>query len=124
MRALRRLLPYFRPYRGLLLRGLACVVLAGALGSVNPTLLKRAIDGMRPGASLASAWRVAAMMLAVSLVAGVFRFAMRELLNSLSRQVEYDLRNDLLAHILTLDAPYFTRTRTGELMARLTNDLG
>lgn len=124
MRALRRLLPYFRPYRGSLYGGLACVVIAGALGSVNPTLLKRAIDGMQPGASLASAWRVALMMLGVSLVAGIFRFAMRELLNALSRKVEYDLRNDLFAHVLTLDAPYFNRTRTGELMARLTNDLG
>ena len=124
MRALRRLLPYFRPYRATLIGGLVCVVLSGALGSVNPTLLKRAIDGMRPGASLATAWRVAGMMLAVSLVAGVFRFAMRELLNALSRKVEYDLRNDLFAHILSLDAPYFNRTRTGELMARLTNDLG
>jgi len=124
MRALRRLLPYFRPYRGTLIGGLVCVVISGALGSVNPTLLKRAIDGMRPGASLDAAWRAAGMMLGVSLVAGVFRFAMRELLNALSRKVEYDLRNDLFAHILTLDAPYFNRTRTGELMARLTNDLG
>ncbi|MCC6930581.1 MAG: ABC transporter ATP-binding protein [Gemmatimonadaceae bacterium] len=124
MRALRRLLPYMRPYRATLLGGLACVVVSGALGSVNPTLLKRAIDGMRPGGSLATVWRVAGLMLAVSLVAGVFRFAMRELLNALSRRVEYDLRNALFEHILTLDAPYFNRTRTGELMARLTNDLG
>lgn len=124
MRALRRLIPYFRPYRGMLVGGLACVVVAGALGSVNPTLLRRAIDGMRPGASLSSAWRAAAMMLGVSIVAGFFRFAMRELLNALSRRVEYDLRNDLFQHVLTLDAAYFGTTRTGELMARLTNDLG
>lgn len=124
MRALRRLIPYLGPYRGLLVGGLACVVASGALGSLNPTLLRRAIDRMQPGASLASAWRVAALMVAVSLVGGVFRFGMRELLNALSRRVEYDLRNDLFRHLLTLDAAYFGRTRTGELMARLTNDLG
>jgi ATP-binding cassette subfamily B protein len=48
---------------------------------------------------------------------------MRELINGLSRRIEYDLRNDLFAHLLRLDAAYFGRTRTGDIMARLTNDL-
>jgi ATP-binding cassette subfamily B protein len=48
---------------------------------------------------------------------------MRELINGLSRRIEYDLRNELFAHLLTLDAGYFGRTRTGDIMARLTNDL-
>ncbi|MCC6773071.1 MAG: ABC transporter ATP-binding protein [Gemmatimonadaceae bacterium] len=112
-----------RPYRRLLAGGLACVVISGALGSINPMLLRRGIDSMQPGGSVSTAWRVAAMMLGVSLAGGVFRFGMRQLLNALSRRVEYDLRNDLLQHLLTLDAAYFGRTRTGELMARLTNDL-
>lgn len=86
-------------------------------------LLRSGIDSMRPGGSVATAWQVAAMMLGVSLAGGAFRFGMRQLLNALSRRVEYDLRNDLLRHVLTLDAAYFGRTRTGELMARLTNDL-
>jgi ATP-binding cassette subfamily B protein len=51
------------------------------------------------------------------------RYWMRELLNGLSRYIEYDLRQDLFAHIATLDPGYFARTRTGDLMARLTNDL-
>lgn len=123
MRALLRLIPYYRPYRGMLAWGLVCVVISGALGSINPTLLRHGIDGMRSGAPLAAAWRVAGMMLAISLVGGAFRFGMRQLLNALSRRIEYDLRNDLLQHLLTLDAEYFGRTRTGELMARLTNDL-
>jgi ATP-binding cassette subfamily B protein len=48
---------------------------------------------------------------------------MRELINGLSRRIEYDLRNDLFAHLMRLDANYFARTRTGDVMARLTNDL-
>jgi len=124
MHSLLRLIPYYRRYRGMLLGGLACVVVAGAMGSINPTLLRHAIDDMRPGASLASAWRVALLMLGVSVTGGVFRFGMRELLNAMSRRIENDLRNDLFRHVLTLDAGWFGRTRTGELMARLTNDLG
>ena len=62
-------------------------------------------------------------MVGLALVAGVLRYGMRELINGLSRRIEYDLRNDLFAHLLTLDAGYFGRTRTGDIMARLTNDL-
>jgi ATP-binding cassette subfamily B protein len=49
---------------------------------------------------------------------------MRELMNGVSRWIEYDLRNDLFGHLATLDAAYFAQTRTGDIMARLTNDLG
>ena len=62
-------------------------------------------------------------MIGVALVAGVLRYGMRELINGLSRRIEYDLRNDLFAHLMVLDAGYFGRMRTGDVMARLTNDL-
>ena len=62
-------------------------------------------------------------MVGLALVAGALRFGMRELINGLSRRIEYDLRNALFAHLMPLDAGYFGRTRTGDLMARLTNDL-
>ena len=62
-------------------------------------------------------------MVGLALVAGVLRFGMRELINGLSRRIEYDIRNDLFAHLMHLDARYFGRTRTGDIMARLTNDL-
>lgn len=123
MRSLLRLIPYFRPYPAYLWGGLFCVVAGAAIGSINPWLLQSAIDGLRASAPLSNVWRVAGLMLLASLLAGLFRYGMRELLNSLSRKIEYDLRNELFRHLLTLDAPYFGRTRTGELMARLTNDL-
>src|SRR5205814_570102 len=47
-----------------------------------------------------------------------------ELMNGVSRWMEYDLRNDLFTHLETLDPAYFAQTRTGDIMARLTNDLG
>jgi ATP-binding cassette subfamily B protein len=53
----------------------------------------------------------------------VFRWQMREALNGVSRRIENDLRDDLFAHLSTLDAAWYARTRTGEIMARLTNDL-
>lgn len=67
---------------------------------------------------------VAGAMVAVSIVGGAMRYGMRELLNGLSRRIEYDLRNDVFRRLTGLDAPFFARFRTGDIMARLTNDLG
>ncbi len=123
MRALRRLLPYFRPYRWQVFLGLACVIVSAAFASVTPWLLRSALDGIGSGAPARRIWTLAASMVALALVAGVLRYGMRDLINGLSRRIEYDLRNDLFVHLLKLDAAYFGRTRTGDIMARLTNDL-
>ncbi|MBW7933543.1 MAG: ABC transporter ATP-binding protein [Gemmatimonadaceae bacterium] len=120
---LRRLIPLARPYRAAMAWGVACVVLSSALYSLQPMFLRRAIDGLHAGAPPAQLWQVAALMVAVALVTGVFRWQMREQLNGVSRRIETDLRDQLLAHLTTLDAGWYSRTRTGDLMARLTNDL-
>ena len=124
MKALRALLPYFRPYRAQIAVGLLLVVASAAIASVIPWLLRRAIDAMRTGASPHAAWGTAAMMVVVAVVAGAMRYGMRELLNGVSRRIETDLRDALFGHLLSLDAGWFARTRTGDIMARLTNDLG
>ena len=123
MKALKRLIPYFRPYRAPLAFGLFLVVASSGLTSVVPWLLRSALDAMERGAPLARVWTLAAYMLALALVGGIARYGMRELMNGVSRRIEYDLRNDLFVHLESLDAGYFARTRTGEIMARLTNDL-
>ena len=121
---LRRLTPYFRPYRTQLVVGLTVVVLGAGITSVIPRILETAIDAIRAGGALRHVWMLAGAIVATALVGGALRFGMRQLLNSLSRWVEYDLRNDLFAHLESLDASYYGRTRTGDIMARLTNDLG
>jgi ATP-binding cassette subfamily B protein len=123
MRALRRLLPYYRPYRWQVFLGLAFVIMSSAFASVTPWLLRAALDGIKSGASSQRIWTLAGAMVGLALVAGVLRYGMRELINGLSRRIEYDLRNDLFSHLMALDAGYFGRTRTGDVMARLTNDL-
>ncbi|MGI9091651.1 MAG: ABC transporter ATP-binding protein [Gemmatimonadaceae bacterium] len=123
MHHLRRLLPYYRPYLTQLIGGLALVLLSAGITSVIPWLLKRAIDAMQTGAAPHAVWLFAGGILTTSLVGGAFRFGMRQLLNGLSRRIEYDLRNDLFEHLEALDASFYGRTRTGDIMARLTNDL-
>jgi ATP-binding cassette subfamily B multidrug efflux pump len=120
---MRRLLPYLRPYRGALAAGLGCVIAAAAAATAIPGLLRRAVDQMQGTPEDGALRQIAAVMLVTATVAGVFRFGMRELLNSLSRRIETDLRRDLMGHLLTLDAAWYAERRTGDLMARLTNDL-
>ncbi|MFN2567035.1 MAG: ABC transporter ATP-binding protein [Gemmatimonadaceae bacterium] len=119
----RRLLPYYRPYRRKVALGLFFVVLSSAAASVVPWLLGAAVDGMRSQEPLRHAGWPAAGMVVVAIVAGTLRYWMRELINGVSRYIEHDLRNDLFRHLTILDAGFFGRIRTGELMARLTNDL-
>src|SRR5688572_8628217 len=121
--ALRRLLPYYRPYRAKVALGLLLVVGAAAASAIVPWLLRSAIDGLRAGASQTRLLQIAAAMIGASVLGGLLRFGMRDLINGVSRRIEYDLRNDLFGHLTSLDAAYFARTRTGDVMARLTNDL-
>src|SRR5438105_1095083 len=121
--SLRRLLPYYRPYHRDVAWGLVLVVASAAFSSVVPWFLRRALDGIRAGAPLKSIWLLGAAMVAMSLIGGVGRYWMRQLLNGISRWMEYDLRNALFTKLETLDPSYFARIRTGDLMARLTNDL-
>lgn len=123
MRSLWRLLPYYRPHRSALLLGLLLTVVSSALGSVPPWLVRSAIDGMRADIPMTRIWQLAFAIVGLSVVAGAMRYGMRELLNGLSRRIEYDLRNDLYRHLTDLDAAFYGRHRTGDLMARLTNDL-
>ncbi len=124
MKALLRLLPWCRPYRWRFAAGLACVIISTALYSVIPTLLRVAIDRMEAGAPLRAVFVIAGLMVLVTLTMAWFRFQMREILNGVSRIIENDLRDALFARLTTLDAAWYGRTRTGEIMARLTNDLG
>jgi ATP-binding cassette subfamily B multidrug efflux pump len=107
----------------MLVTGLGLVVVSSALGSVVPWLLRSGIDALQGRAPVRQVTLIAGGIVAVALIGGALRFWMREILNGLSRYIEYDLRQDLFAHLTTLDPAYFARTRTGDIMARLTNDL-
>ena len=123
MMNLRRAAPYYRPYRVQFAAGLLIVLASAALSSVIPWLLRRAIDAIGAGAPMSSIGKLSGLTVLAALIGGAFRYGMRELINGISRWMEYDLRNDLFTHLETLDAAYFAQTRTGDIMARLTNDL-
>lgn len=120
---LRRLLPYYHPYRLQVAVGLGAVVAAAALATLVPSFLQRGIDTIRDGYHISEVVTLGIVMLITAVGSGALRFVMRLLLNGLSRRIETDLRRDVFARLTTLDAAWFGRWRTGDLMARLTNDL-
>ncbi len=128
MRQLLTVLPYFRPYRAPMFWGLVLVILANGFALANPYLLKLPIDaltagaGADPDATRRTVLRYALLIVAVGLLGNAARYGMREILNGVSRRIEVDLRNDFLRHLLRLDAGFYGRTRTGDLMSLATND--
>ena len=123
MNELRTILPYFRPYRTGAVAGLALVVVTNLFTVAGPYLFKLSIDGLGdPDVTMGRISTYALLLVAAAFLGGAAKYGMRELLNGLSRRIECDLRNDYFAHLLRLDAGFYGRTRTGDLMARATND--
>ena len=123
MNELRTVLPYFRPYRAGVVAGLALVIVTNLFTVAGPYLIKLAVDGLGdPDVTMGRISTYALLIVAAALLGGAAKYGMRELLNGLSRRIECDLRNDFFSHLLRLDATFYGGTRTGDLMARATND--
>jgi ATP-binding cassette subfamily B protein len=119
---LRLILPYFVPYRSVLLVGLVWLLLTDGLGLLLPWMLKVGVDAAQQGAP-----RQLLLAAVVLVVAALLRFGTRLLsrfafLRSACR-MELDLRRDLLSRLLCREGPFFDRHRTGDLLSRCTNDL-
>ena len=123
MNELRSLLPYLKPYRRTYAIGLLLVVVSNVFTTLGPRFLERGIDAVRAGAPFREVQLAVACLLAVALLGGVARYGMRELLNSGSRRVETDLRDQLYLHLQRMSAEFYDRYPTGDVMARTTNDL-
>ena len=123
MRELKTLVPYFRPYRRIYATGLALVIVSNAFSTLVPRFVQHGIDAIAHQQEFALVLRAVELLLGAALLSGIARFGMRQYLNSVSRRVEYDLRNDLFAHLERQPAAFYDRHPTGDLMARATNDL-
>ena len=120
---LRPLLPYLSRYRGGLALGTVCVLLTQGIAVQAPRVIQRLIDGLAKQTSRRTLATYAALFVGIYLVKGIFQFLTRWVVIGISRDIEFDLRNDLFAHLELLSHSYYQRNRTGDIMARSTNDL-
>jgi ATP-binding cassette subfamily B protein len=122
-RNLKRIWPYLWKYRRGWAIGLSSLALKDVTGALLPLVVRYAIDALTSGRKLQVIAGFALLLIAVSLVKGFFQYWMRLILVGISRDVEYDIRNDLFQRLVTLSPSYFARNQTGDIMARSTNDL-
>src|SRR5919109_4812367 len=120
---MRRLWGYIYGYRSWYLRGIFCLVVTATLAMSIPLLLKRAVEGIEQGASARHLSLYVVAIIGIALVQGVVRACSRFLIFNVGRDIEYDLRNDLFAHLQKLSLSYYQRQFTGDLMSRLVNDV-
>jgi ATP-binding cassette, subfamily B, multidrug efflux pump len=119
------LLFYLKKYRWRLIFGTLFVLVSVALGVFTPRYTGVAIDYLSaPGAAGRGLMKYVALIVGTQLLSGVFLFFQRRTLINMSRYIEYDLRQDFYGHLQRLPLQFFQRHRTGDLMARATNDLG
>ncbi|MEW6050338.1 MAG: ABC transporter ATP-binding protein [Candidatus Zixiibacteriota bacterium] len=114
---------YLRNYKGYLIFGGIAVILANGLQLINPYLTKLVFDRLEQKAPAGEIVKFAVAIVLLALFAGVFRFFMRRTIIWMSRWLEYNLRGELFDHLLKLSPSFYDRTRTGDIMARATNDL-
>src|SRR2546423_10636938 len=121
---LRKFARYFRPYKWSLVIGVVCILASVAVGLVKPSIIRVAVDDLVNGVvTWRSLTRLALVYMGVSVVSGIFLFLQRRILIGMSRHVEYDLRQHFYAHLQRQPLSFFHANRTGDLMARATNDL-
>jgi len=123
LKALSRLSKYLRKHRKAIVVGAFSILALQLVGLTIPWLTKLAVDQIPKATHVRELAKYGALIVAAAAMQGVFRFAMRRLMIGASREIEYELRNDLYAHLLTLSPSYYSRTKTGDIMARATNDI-
>jgi ATP-binding cassette, subfamily B, multidrug efflux pump len=117
------LIPYLGRYRSMVALGFLMVILTVTASMFSPWVLKYVVDDLRQAVAREKLPYYAAMILGISLLEGFFRFWMRRILIGVSREVEYDLRNDFLAHTQRVSLSFLQSRSTGDIMSRETNDL-
>jgi ATP-binding cassette subfamily B multidrug efflux pump len=115
--------PYLWRYRRGLALGMGSLLLKDVVSAALPLVIRGGVDSLTSGFRIQIVFRFAAILVGLSILKGIFQYWMRVILIGISRDIEYDLRNDLFSHLVTLSSDFYARYRTGDIMARATNDL-
>ncbi len=119
----RFLVPYYLRYKKQMVLGFGALILKDVFHACQPLMIRAGIDSLQKQFAVETVLWFAGGLIALSLIKGIFQYWMRVILIGVSRDIEYDLRNDLFGHLTTLSQTFYTKYRTGDIMARSTNDL-
>jgi ATP-binding cassette, subfamily B, multidrug efflux pump len=121
--SVRTLWPYLRRYRRGVGLGVGALVIKDLAAAISPIMIRNGIDSLSRQFRFETAIYFCLLLLALSAIKGVFQYWMRVILIGISRDIEYDLRSDLFRRLVSLSSDFYARMRTGDIMARATNDL-
>ncbi|HSB16044.1 MAG TPA: ABC transporter ATP-binding protein [Bryobacteraceae bacterium] len=121
--ALKTVWPYMWRYRRGWARGMGALLLKDLFAAAVPFFIGKGVDSITRGFRLGGILWFAAALVGFSAIKGIFQYWMRVILIGISRDIEYDLRNDLFQNLVRLSSDFYARVRTGDIMARATNDL-
>ena len=114
---------YFLRYKGRLALGFIFILISNTAQVFIPIFLREGIDSLQKNVSYDRLFEYGAMIFGAAVVAAVFRFLIRQTIIVVSREIEYDLRQDFWSHIQKLSYRYFQNNSTGNIMAHATNDI-
>ncbi len=123
MNYLKRLIPYLKHYKKKLWLGLLMILLSAGFTNVIPFIISKAIDSIKTSGDYSSMLNFAAITVGFAALSGIFLYFTRQTIIVVSREIENDLRNDFVEHILIQDQQYFHFHPTGDVMALATNDI-
>jgi ATP-binding cassette subfamily B multidrug efflux pump len=121
LNSLRPLFPYLKKYRLKYFGGIVSILLNNGIWVLFPLVIKKAIDDIGHGGHKRVEFSL--LLIAIAASRGIFQFLTRWIMIGISREIEFDLRNDFFRQLERLSYSYYQRTRTGDIMARATNDL-
>ena len=131
MKSLRSLNKYFLRYKWRLLLGIVFTVVSNYFGVKMPKFIQESIDSLQSGGidpnindALWISFQMGMLYIGLSATKGFFLFLMRQTIIVMSRYVEFDLKNDIFGHYQILDAAFYKKNRIGDLMNRISEDVG
>ncbi len=120
---LQKLLLYLRPHWRQAALGIFALLIVNGIGVYIPLLIRDSIDELRTAFNFDLIWRFVLLILILSSVMWAIRMASRILLFGLGRQVEFDLKQKIFQHLLSLEPSYFSTNTSGDLINRATSDV-
>lgn len=114
---------YFLRYKKKLALGVVFILISNAAQVFIPIFLREGIDGIQENVEYGKLFEYGALIFGAAIIAGIFRFLIRQTIIVVSREIEYDLRQDFWSHIQSLSYRYFQNNSTGNIMAHATNDI-
>lgn len=124
MRTLLELNKYFIPYKKKIFIGIVFIIISNVAQIYIPLLLRDSIDGLQNNIEYSRLVEYALLILGAAIISGIFLFLKRQTIIVVSREIEYDLRQDFWSHLQKLPLRFFQNRSTGDLMAHATNDIG